>query len=164
VKIAGSVMSADHRISQKGTGWGRFIIQDFNASLEITMFSEDYQKFKHLFEIGAALFITGSWEKRWNSEEFSFKIAEVKQLAGIAEAMITAITVKIPVDFVTNDFIGQLEDLCVDFKGKNDFKMVFLDYKNKNSLNFISSKRKVNAADSEFIAGLDKLGVEWKVN
>jgi DNA polymerase III subunit alpha len=164
IKIAGSVMSADHRISQKGTGWGRFIIQDFNASLEITMFSEDYQKHKHLFELGAALFITGSWEKRWNSEEFTFKIAEAKQLAGIGEAMITAITVKIPVDFVTNDFIGQLEELCVNFKGKNDFKMIFLDFKNKNSLNFISSKRKVNAADSEFISGLDKLGVEWKVN
>jgi DNA polymerase III alpha subunit/intein/homing endonuclease len=164
VKIAGYVTGADHRISQKGTGWGRFILQDFNSTLEVTLFSEDYQKFKHLLEIGAALFITGNWEKRWNSEEFSFKIQEIKHLADIGETMSSAISVKIPVDFISNEFIGQLEDLCVTYKGKQDFKMIFIDYTNKNSLNFISSKRKVNVADSEFIAGIERLGLEWKVS
>ncbi len=163
-KIAGYVTGADHRISQKGTGWGRFILQDFNSSLEVTLFSEDYQKFKHLLEIGAALFITGNWEKRWGSEGFSFKIQEIKQLADIGETMSSAISVKIPIDFINNDFIGQLEDLCVTYKGKQDFKMTFLDFTNKNSLNFISSKRKVNVSDSEFIAGLERLGLEWKVS
>ncbi len=164
VKIAGYVTGADHRISQKGTGWGRFILQDFNSSLEVTLFSEDYQKFKHLLEIGSALFVTGNWEKRWGSEEFSFKLQEIKQLADIGETMSSAISVKIPIDFISNDFIGQLEELCVTYKGKQDFKMTFLDFNNKNSLNFISSKRKVNVSDSEFIAGLERLGLEWKVS
>lgn len=164
IKIAGYVTNADHRISQKGTGWGKFILQDFNGSLEIVLFSEDYQKFKYLLEPGAALFIQGNWEKKWNSDEWNFKLQDVRQLAGIGETMVSSISVKIPIDFISNDFIEQLEELCVNFKGKNDFKMTFLDYKNKNSLNFISSKRKVNAADSEFIAGLEKLGLEWKVS
>lgn len=164
VKIAGFVISADHRVSQKGTGWGRFIIQDFNSTLEITMFSEDYQKFKYLFEVGSALFIVGSWEKRWNSDEWNFKVHEVKQLAGIGETMSSAITIKLPTDNITNDFIEQLEELCIQYKGKHDFKLVLLDYNNKNSLSFVSSKRKVNAADSDFITGLEKLGLEWKVS
>jgi DNA polymerase III subunit alpha len=163
-KIAGYVTGADHRISQKGTGWGRFILQDFNNSLEVTLFSEDYQKFKHLLEVGAALFITGNWEKRWGGEEFSFKIQEIKQLAEIGETMSSAISVKIPIEYITNDFIEQLEDLCIQHKGKQDFKMAFLDYTNKNSLNFISSKRKVNATDSDFITGMERLGLEWKVS
>jgi DNA polymerase-3 subunit alpha len=164
LKVAGSVISVDHRISQKGTGWGRFVIQDYNGSLELVFFNEDYQKFKHFFEVGAALYVVGNWEKRWKSEEWTFKVHEVKQLASIGETMSNAISVKIPIEYISNDFIEQLEELCVTHKGNQDFKMALLDFTNKNSLNFISSKRKVNATDSEFIVGLERLGLEWKVS
>ncbi|MFZ4544865.1 MAG: DNA polymerase III subunit alpha [Saprospiraceae bacterium] len=163
-KIAGYVMSVDHRISQKGTGWGRFVIQDYNGSLEITLFSEDYQKFKHQFETGAALFITGFWEKKWNSENWNFKIVEVKHLADIAETLCKAISIKIPITSISNDLIGELDELCTKYKGKNEFKITLIDFTNRNSLPFVASKKKVNAASSDFIMELERLGLEWKVN
>jgi DNA polymerase III subunit alpha len=164
MKIAGFVMSADHRISQKGTGWGRFMLQDYSGNLEVTLFSEDYQKFKHLLEPGAALFLVGSWEKRWNSEEWSFKLQEVKQLASIGEAMTQSITLKLPIDLITNDLIDKVDELCKLHKGKHDLKIQLIDFTNKNAMHFLSGKLKVNAADNEFVVALDKMGVEWKLN
>jgi DNA polymerase III subunit alpha len=164
VKIAGFVTNADHRISQKGTGWGRFILQDYSGQLEVTLFSEDYQKFKFLLEPGSALFLTGAWEKRWNSEEWNFKLHDVKQLASIGEQLAQSITIKIPIDNISNDLIDKIDELCVMHKGKHDFKIQLIDFKNKNAMSFVSNRRKVNASENELVRGLEKLGVEWKLN
>ena len=164
IKVAGFVTGADHRISQKGTGWGRFILQDYSGQLEVTLFSEDYQKFKFLLEPGAALFLVGSWEKRWGGEEWNFKLQEVKQLASIGEAMAQSLTIKLPIESITNDLIDKIDELCNLYKGKHDFKIQLLDFTNKNSMHFISSRKKINAAENEFIAALEKLGIEWKLN
>ena len=163
-KIAGYVMSVDHRVSQKGAGWGRFTVQDYNGSLEITLFSEDYQKFKHHFETGTALFITGFWEKKWNSESWNFKVTEVKQLADIGESLSKSLSIKVPLTLISNDLIEELDELSNKYKGKHDFKITLIDYTNKNSLPFVSSRKKVNAASSDFILQLEKMGLEWKVN
>jgi DNA polymerase III subunit alpha len=163
IKVAGFVTSADHRISQKGTGWGRFMIEDFEGSMEITMFSEDYQKFKHLFEPGAALYIQGEFEKRWNSEEMNFKPREVRQLASIGAEMTDAVTVKIATHLMTKDLLDALVKLCNDRKGKHTLKFNLIDHNNRQALMTISKKMKVNA-DGDFISEIQKMGLDYKLN
>ena len=163
MKIAGFVTHADHRISQKGTGWGRFVVEDYVGSMEITLFSEDYQKFKHLLEPGAALYMLGEFEKRWNSEEFAFKLREVKQLASIGSEMTENVTIKIPIHLLTKEMLATIEKLCINNKGKHTLKFNLLDHNNRQTLQTFSKKLKINA-DSEFIAQIQKLGLEYKLN
>jgi DNA polymerase III subunit alpha len=163
IKVAGFVTGADHRISQKGTGWGRFVVEDFEGSMEITMFSEDYQKFKHLFELGAALYIQGEYEKRWNSEEMNFKPREVRQLASIGAEMTDAVTVKIATHLLTKDLLDALVKLCNERKGKHTLKFNLIDHNNRQALMTISKKMKVNA-DGDFINEIQRMGLEYKLN
>jgi DNA polymerase-3 subunit alpha len=55
VNIAGIITQAQHRVNKKGNGWGLFTVQDYNTALEFPLFTEDYQKFKHLLHQGAVL-------------------------------------------------------------------------------------------------------------
>ncbi len=163
IKVAGFVIKAEHRISQRGTGWGRFTIQDYAGSLDITLFNEEYQKYKHLFETGAVLYLQGTYEPRWNSEEMQFRLSDVRQLASIAGAMTTSITLTFPLAIITSEMLSNMDDLCKKYKGPHALKMRLLDYENKTSLQLIAKSRKVNAT-GEFIAALEKLGVEYKLN
>ena len=122
VKIAGIVIEAQHRISKKGTGWGKFTIQDFNGSLEIVMFSDDYQQFKSFFEVSQVLFIQGKMEKRWSGEEYQFKVKKVSLLETVGEVMTSSITIKLPIEFITENFMVQLEKLCKEHRGKHNLK------------------------------------------
>ena len=163
VKLAGIVTVAQHRINKKGNGWGLFTIQDYNGMLEFPLFSEDYQKFKHLLETGAVLYIIGSFQKRWNSEEYQLKIKEVRQLDSIGSDLTESITLKIPLERISNDMIDHIDRLCKQKRGKHRLKVLLLDRHHKMSLNLISDDRKVNA-DNDFIAELEKIGVAYKVN
>ena len=162
IKIAGFVTKAEHRISQKGTGWGRFTISDYSGNLELALFSNDYAQFKHYFEEGNCLYITGSQKQRYNSDEYEFKPEKVELLETVGGSQIAAVTLQIPLELLSVDLLNQLDRICKDRKGKHTLKMRLLDRTNKNALPFASVSRKVNA-DSDFAMEMEKLGVECKV-
>ncbi len=163
VKVAGIVTGISHRISRKGTGWGLFTIQDFNSSLEITLFSDDYMKFKGFFEPGNCVFITGTYEARWGKEdEFQLRIKEVTLLENAAKAQASNITLKLPVEQITEDMLNRLEKIFKQHKGAHQLRITLINFENKTSLPFISTSKKVNV-DNDLVQELHDLGVEYAV-
>jgi DNA polymerase-3 subunit alpha len=164
VTIAGIVTRANHRISKKGTGWGVFAIQDFHDTLEFPLFGEDYQKFKHLLETGLPVYIKGIYQQRWNStDEFQLKINEVRHLESIGSEMTDSITLKLPIEKISQELIDQIETICNEAKGPHQLKMEFLDHTHRTKLSFVSRQRKVTV-DSDFTAKLEALGISFKLN
>lgn len=163
VKLAGFVTKAEHRISQKGTGWGRFTIQDFTGSLEITLFSNDYAQFKSMFEEGNSLFLTGSFKPRFNSDEVEFKIEKVELLESVAGNLVESVTLQVSIDMLDENMLNEIERICKVHKGRHHLKIRLLDNVNRHAVAFSSLARKVHA-DSDFITALEKLGVDCKLN
>lgn len=163
VNVAGFVTKAEHRISQKGTGWGRFTIQDYTGSLEITMFSESYAKFKTFFEEGTIVYVEGEYKQRYNSDEFEFKVNNVRLLETVGDEKTSSITLKIPVEAISRELLGKIEQLCSAHKGKHTLKIELIDRQNKEKLSFTSGARKVTVGN-DFIAAMELLGVECGVN
>ena len=163
VKVAGIVVKATHKVSQKGSGWGSFVLQDYHGSIEMNLFSDDYMKFKGFFEQGNCVFITGMYEARWGREdEFSLKIKDVTLLENAGKNLVKSLTVKINVEDLTADLIDKLDALCKQHKGSQQLKVTLLDFENKTSLNFLSKSRKVNVGN-EFVSAVKGLGVECGV-
>lgn len=163
IKIAGIVTKANHRISQKGTGWGVFVIQDYNSSLEFPLFGDDYQKFKGFFEPGQCLFLTGMYELKWgSSDEFQFRVKEVTLLASVGESMAKSITLKLPVENLTEDILKSIEKVCKKHKGKHQLRLLLLDHTNRNSLEFTSKSKKVRV-DNDLVGAFADLGIEYVV-
>ncbi len=164
LKIAGIVTRANHRISKKGTGWGDFAIQDYNGSMEMRMFSGDYMKFKGFFELGAILFIKGSFRTRWNSEdEYDFKIKEVEMLEDLAESQTQSMTLTLDVNDLTTEMVEKIDAICLQNKGKHRLKMVLEDREEKIRVSLRSKERKVKA-DSELAGLFIQLGLRCKLN
>ncbi len=163
IKLAAFVTKAEHRISQKGTGWGRFTVQDYTGGLEIALFSNDYANFKSMFEEGNSLFMTGSFKQRYNSEEVEFKLEKVELLESIVGSMVESVTLQVPIELLNEKLLNEIERLCKEHKGKHQLKVRLLDNVNRNALAFSSQARKVNA-DSVFVGEMEKLGLECKLN
>jgi DNA polymerase-3 subunit alpha len=162
VKIAGFVIKSEHRTSQKGSGYGRFTIEDYSGNLEISLFSADYAQFKHFFEEGQSLFITGQFKPRWNSDEFEFKIDQVELLESVSGTQISAVTLQIPLNLLSVELLNQLDAIFTARKGRHTLKVLVADYANRQTLHFASGARKVNA-DSAFAIEIEKLGLGCKV-
>jgi len=163
VNVAGFVLKAEHRISQKGTGWGKFILQDYTGSLEITMFSETYAKFKSYFEEGTSIYVEGEYKQRYNSDEMEFRVLNVRLLETVGEEKTQSVTLKIPVEKISADLIERIEKLCAAHKGKHTLRVELVDFQNKERIALTSMVKKVTVGN-EFIAAMELLGVECGVN
>ncbi len=163
MNLAGFVTTADHKISKKGTGWGRFIVQDYNGSLEMSLFGEDYQKYKHWFELGATLFLQGAYEPRWNSDEMQFRIADVRPLAEVGAQLTRFITLRLPLEVLDSQLIDNLESLFQAHKGQHFLKLQCIDSINRQALTLTAATHNVMVS-SEFLAAVQKLGLDYTVN
>ncbi|MCB9273915.1 MAG: DNA polymerase III subunit alpha [Lewinellaceae bacterium] len=163
LNLAGMVTLARHLVSKNGNGWGIFELSDYNGSYEFKLFGEDYQKFKHLFEDGKALFIKAGWQRSWRNEGMELKIKDVKLLEGVAENMTQAITIKLPVEAITMEMIDRIDELCKQHEGPHRLRMELVDKSKRLRLAMAAKGRGVNATNG-FIVELERLGVEYQVN
>ncbi|HMQ47097.1 MAG TPA: DNA polymerase III subunit alpha [Saprospiraceae bacterium] len=163
LQLAGMLTTARHMVSKNGNGWGIFEMSDYKGSYEFKLFGEDYQKFKHLFEDGKALFIKAGWQKSWRDESMELKIKEVSLLEGVAEKMTDSITLKLPLETITPELVQGLTSICEKHKGQHRLKMVVLDRSNQLRLKMAAKEQRVNATNG-FILELEQLGVEYELN
>jgi DNA polymerase-3 subunit alpha len=163
LKLAGIVTNAEHRITQKGVGWGIFTLQDFRGSLEIRMFNEDYKKYKELFTIGESLFVEGFYQLSWNGQQHEFRITSARMLASIGEELTKSITVKISIDQLDKFLLESLDKIVEQHKGRHRLRLQVYDRDDDFILGLISKTTKVKAA-SGLIEDLDALGLKYKLN
>jgi DNA polymerase III subunit alpha len=163
LKLAGLVTTAEHRVTQKGTGWGIFTLQDFRGTLELRLFNEDYKKYKDIFEIGTALFVEGFYQLSWKGQDHEFRITSARMLASIGAELTKSITVKISIDQLDQFLLDSLDKITIDHKGRHKLKLQVYDLEDDFILGLISKTNKVNAA-SALIDDLDALGVKYKLN
>ncbi|MCL4107754.1 UNVERIFIED_CONTAM: hypothetical protein GTU68_027139 [Idotea baltica] len=163
LKMAGLVTQAFHGVSKRGTGYCRFALQDYNGTLELALFSEDFMKYKDLIKNGEVLYLEGYYEKNKHSDRVFFKTRDIKLLETIGKQMTKFITILVPAKYVNNEFIDDLGELCIVHPGDHKLKMVLIDRKEKLKLNLVSNEYKVNV-NHEFVAELDKMNIKYRLN
>ena len=162
IKLAGIVAAANKRISKSGNAYGFFTLQDFDGQEEFRLFGEDYAKWQHLIEDGRALYLVGNYRQSWRGE-LELKFKDIRLLEEIGKEKTNKITLQLPIERITPSLIDDIEKLCASHKGKQELRVLLIDVANQQKLDLVSKKRKVSA-DHEFIGGLERLGVEFRVN
>ncbi len=162
IAVAGFVAKVEHRTSQKGSGWGRFVLQDYTGEIEVALFSDTYAKLRGFLQENECLFVEGEYKPRFGTEKYELHVANIRLLESVGEAMAKSITVRIPVERVNAELIAQMERLCAANKGKQALRVELVDYQNKERLTFISASKKIHLGD-ELLAALQGLELDYSI-
>lgn len=163
VKVGGIVTAAQHGVSQRGTSYGRFTLQDYRGSMEIALYNEQYEEWKTLLFKGNIIYMEGINRCYKGGDRYFFKVSKIKMLDTVGKQMTKSITIKLPLEKITNEMLDELETLCVDNIGDHKLKMKILDLEDQLALNVISDNKFVNAS-FEFVEKLKKLEIQFKLN
>lgn len=162
MRLAGMISGSRHMVSKNGNGWGIFELSDFDDMIEFKLFGEDYEKYKHVLSQGKAVFVKANYRQKWNSEEVEVNISEVKLLEGIGRELTEAIVLKLPLRDLSAQLVADLDTLCAKYKGQQKLRMVFYDAEEDIKLKMVSRERLVDA-DTDFINGIERLGIKYRV-
>jgi DNA polymerase-3 subunit alpha len=164
IRIAGIITKKQDKVTKEGKSMGIFTIEDYRDQFDIVQFSEDYAKFKGFFETGSMLLITGKCERSfYKPEDIRFCLTKVIFLADIKEKLLKNVTIKIPVEYVNDKLIQELQQhLKQTDKGVN-LKINLVDDTNKIGIRLTPRKMKLEF-NNELVKKLDALGLEFEVN
>ncbi len=163
VKLAGIVTASQIGISQRGTSYARFTIQDYRGSLDINLYNEQCESFKHLITNGKVLYIEGMNQKGYSGDRYFFKVKDIKMLDTVGKLLTKSITVNLPLHIINEKIVNGIIDLCQENEGEHTLKIRIKDSEEQFKLDLKSSTKKVNA-NYKFVQSLKSIGLDYKLN
>ncbi|MFI5204664.1 MAG: OB-fold nucleic acid binding domain-containing protein, partial [Flavobacteriales bacterium] len=116
--VAGIIISAEHKTTKNGKAYGTLEIEDFDGQARLSLFGEDYLKFKHFLAPNTFVFLRGTFKKRFNGEDLEFKITPMELLQNVRDKMAKLVKLRVNAGDVNEDMIAKLEELLSKHKGK----------------------------------------------
>ncbi len=124
VRFAGIVTSAAHKMTKTGKPFGQMLLEDYESSYQLTLFSEDYLKYKGFFTEGIFVYIRALvQERKWGDEEkkpCELKIHTFVLLEDVLDRFCHKMTLKLDLEHITQGFTHAMHEILKQSKGKCD--------------------------------------------
>jgi DNA polymerase-3 subunit alpha len=162
--IAGVITDVFERMGKNNKPYGSFTLEDYSGNIRVTMWSEDFLRYKHFLTVGQMLFIKGTMKPGFRSpDQFEFKVNQIMLLAEVRERLLNKVTLTIKADTFKNGFLQQFHALVQNHKGTAVLKLNIIDDDQRIAVNTSSTRYKINF-ENEMVKELEDMGVEYKLN
>lgn len=163
IAVAGIVTTVNHRVNQRGGGFGIFTIEDYDAHKEIALFGEDYIKYKDHFQPDNVLFIKGKYQEHFrNKGEYEIRVQDVRLLETVGKEKIRGINLRIPIDQLTAPLIALLDQLCQDHAGEQALSVSLQSKQQNITIQYLSFSRKI-AIDNLLLRAIERMNLQYEL-
>lgn len=164
VSIAGVVTDCYEKISKNNKPYGGFTLEDYSGNIRITMWSEDYLKFKHLLNVGQMLYIKGANKLRYGStDQYEFRVNSIMLLAEAREKLLNQVTFFLKSEQLANGFVNEFKQMLESHKGNAVVKVNIRDTEMNVNVSTLSTKLRISM-ENELIEALQKKEIDFKLN
>jgi DNA polymerase-3 subunit alpha len=162
--FAGIVTSVNHKTTKTGNPFGNFTIEDYDGTIQLALFSEDYLKFKHFLNKDAILFIKARVQQKYGSAEvLEIKITNIGLLSEVLKKCVNDITLKLALADITEELIDRISKSMKKKSGNCNIRFAVFDTLENISIELPARKHKVDSSDFlKVIAGIPE--IKFKIN
>ncbi|PJA08055.1 MAG: DNA polymerase III subunit alpha [Flavobacteriales bacterium CG_4_10_14_0_2_um_filter_32_8] len=146
------------KMTKTGKPYGILTVEDYQASHEFFVFSEEYIKLKPYFIQGQYLFITGSVQpKKWSKDidDIEFKISSIELLAELRDKKVKTLTVNMETKDITEELIEKIYTLLDQHQGKCEFSIQIKD-EEEGIIRLSSRSKRINISD-QFLQNINEI-------
>ena len=140
-------------------------IEDYEGAGEIVLFGEDSGKWRGMFIMGSAVFVTAKCSKKYESSKFvDFNIMDVQYLQTVLEKRINRITIRVNSNIIDDTWVNNIATMITDNPGRTEVYFQIHDVERNENINLYSTTKRTSVP-RELIAFLDNVdGLSYEVN
>ncbi|WP_018477035.1 DNA polymerase III subunit alpha [Pontibacter roseus] len=119
VNVAGMVSEVVIRTAKNGNPFALFSIEDYDSTMQMALFGEDYVKFSPYLKTGLYLFIRGKVQLRYRTEDqWELKPTNIQLLGDITDKMAQGVHININLQHFTPNLAESLENAIMTSPGQ----------------------------------------------
>jgi DNA polymerase-3 subunit alpha len=164
IHVGGIVVKTTERLTKRGQPFGLFTLEDFNGTIDMALFGEDYLKNKHFLVMGNFLYLTGRVEERYNQPGlWEFRPKAFHLLAEVRTELSKEIELTIDASQINSVVVSELERVAQTYTGKCLLKVNVYDNQEQIKVDLIAKKYMLDPSNQFFedIAGIE--GITAKI-
>jgi DNA polymerase III subunit alpha len=164
ISVAGIITKSVFRQSKKGNPFALFSIEDYDGSLDMALFGEEFRKNQHLLSVGEFVYLIGSVQERYNQiGMWELKVQSIQLLTEVRDKMSKTVCIDVKASVIDEELVERLEYLVQQYPGKCNFQINIKDEEKGILLDTMSRKFKIDPSN-ELIADLEKLEqIKYKI-
>lgn len=167
--LAGMVTEFHEGMNSKGNRYANLTLTDYDGQLKIFFFGNDYINYSKFCNKGLFLMVRGKVTPRFRRnddgpEMLEFKVQNIELLQEIRKTRVKAISIDIPLQLVTDNFLKEFMIVCEKNKGQTHLEFKISDLETKSTIHLFSRNVRITP-DDEFIEYLNGIeGIQFKIN
>lgn len=163
IDFAGIITSAVHKVAKNGKPFGSFTIEDYTDFIQLSLFSEDYLRFKHLLNKDNFVFIRAKVQSNYRDEKLlELKVINISLLPEVLDKMTKKIVLNINLQEIDSEFINDMAKKMKECKGNIPVRFKIHEPDEKLNIELFSGKHKVQPSD--FLRAISKAGINFKIS
>lgn len=167
IRIGGFVSDAFHGKTQKGDGWGRIVLNDYDGNFTITLWKEDYIRYNDFLINDSKIAIEGVYKMHpYRPGEYEFKVSNIFMLSRVPELLTQILKVEIDMEKIVMEDIKKLLEIRNKYHGKVKIELNIIDAKSEQKL--VLAQDNVGSGillNEEVIRQLENLNsIKYKIN
>ncbi|MDR2927702.1 MAG: DNA polymerase III subunit alpha [Cytophagaceae bacterium] len=129
---------------ERNNPYGILTLEDYSGSHEFALFGQDFLQFANYLEMGLFLLIKGKVQgRKFDPNTLETKIMNISPLNEVVEKHVRNLTLKIPLQELTEDMVTELVDVSFENKGNVIMHFHIIDSDNQQ-VKLLSRSVKVN--------------------
>ena len=141
--FAGMVSESREAIGKTGKPYCNMTVTDYTDSYKMFFFGKDYVEFAKYCKDGLFLMIKGVVQSRYGSDFLEYKVKQIDLLQDVRENRVTSITVNVPLQSISENFVTDFELVTSKNQGKTILKLNVWDTETKTVVNLFSRKKRI---------------------
>ncbi|SIQ52578.1 DNA polymerase III subunit alpha [Pontibacter lucknowensis] len=119
INVAGMVSEVVIRTAKNGNPFALFSIEDYDTTLQMALFGEDYVKFSPYLKTGLYLFIRGKVQLRYRTEDqWELKPTNIQLLGDVMDKMAQGVQLNVNLQLLTPNIAEALEEAIATSPGQ----------------------------------------------
>ena len=151
IRIAGYITDVTERLSKAGNPYGKITMIDYSSTFSFAVFGKTYTELKNYFVKGYSILMNCGFSystyRNDDKSTLSFNINKVHLLADLKENFFKELSLRIPVENVTPEFVSEFLKILKSSKGKVTLSLSLEDKKNKSEVTVFSRNHQIKLSD-----------------
>ena len=163
IKTAGVLQDVQHKTAKNGNPYGTFSLRDESGEHKVSLFGEDYLRFKPFLEESLMVYAEGMFASRWaKSTEFEFKLQKIELLSDLKKR-VKHLELQIDLQKISPLLLKSLQDILQKHQGDKTLILHLKDHGTEQSnLSLFSKKYKIDFS-TELVKSIQELDIAYKI-
>ncbi len=164
LRVGAIVTGVRERVSRRGNKFMSFTLEDFTDSAELTLFGDQYEKYRGLIRQDEMLFVTACRQpRRYDPTSMEVRIIDMRLMSSdLFDGMIRSLCVELDNDELTDQLLIELQSLFGKHKGSKDLRFRLKDAMYHADIQLVSTDWKVEP-NQDLVRELEELGLGYSL-